>query len=259
MRGKYRWNVVWITGASTGIGRELALFLARAGVTVAASARSEDKLAELEGLNANIKSYPLDVSDAARVTSLHAQIEQDLGPIDLAVLNAGIWQQMIVSDYSADRAKASMDVNYNGVVNALEPVMRTMVSRARGHIAIVASVAGYRGLMKGAAYAPTKAALIALCESLYPHLKRKGVSLTVISPGFVKTPMTDVNTFPMPFIIAVEDAAKIIATGLDRNKYEIVFPWRMALLMKTLRIMPNRLFFWVVGRAAERAGTGDKE
>ena len=148
-----------------------------------------------------------------------------------------------------------MTVNYLGVTNALAPVMAAMIGRGRGHIAIVASVAGYRGLPKGAAYAPTKAALISLAESLYADLKLKGVRMTVINPGFVATPMTSVNTFPMPFIISTEDAVKAIRRGLTRNTFEIVFPARMAILMKTLRILPYRVFFWATGKISAREPT----
>lgn len=255
--GSMPWKTVWITGASSGIGRELALRLAGDNCIVAVSARSVDKLAEMARLHPNIKPYPADVEDAAAMANAFASIERDLGPIDLAVLNAGIWQQMIVSDFSAERAKHSMSVNYNGVLHALEPAMAAFVARGRGHLALVSSVAGYRGLMKGAAYCPTKSALIALAEALYPHLKRKGVDLTLICPGYVKTPMTDANAFPMPFLIPVEQAIDTIVAGLSRRKYEIVFPWRMALLMKTLRIIPNWAFFYLVNIGINKAGTGE--
>ena len=259
MAAKCPWKTVWITGASTGIGRELALRLARDGAVVAVSARSADLLAELAKSHANIRAYPLDVGDVAAVNGTANRIERELGPIDLAVLNAGIWRMMTVTDFSVERSKESMNVNYFGVVNALEPVMRAMVARGQGHIAFVSSVAGYRGLMKGAAYSPTKAALIALAEALYPHITRKGVKLTIICPGFVETPMTSVNTFPMPFIISVEDAAARIHNGLLRGKYEIVFPLRMMLLMKTLRMMPNWLFFRLVRFGGTRANTLDDD
>ncbi|MEQ1671138.1 MAG: SDR family NAD(P)-dependent oxidoreductase, partial [Hyphomicrobium sp.] len=206
-------RLVWITGASTGIGRELALSFARDGATVAVSARGADKLGELERLSPNIKSFPCDVTDAAAVAATVSSIEQSVGPIDLAILNAGVWHPMTASNYDLAKVKASMDVNYSGVTNALAPVMKTMIGRARGHIAIVASVAGLRGLPKGAAYAPTKAALISLAESLYADLKLKGVRITVINPGFVATPMTDVNTFPMPFLISADEAVKTIRRG----------------------------------------------
>ena len=252
------WKVVWVTGASTGIGQSLALRLASAGAIVAVSARSVDKLGQMAALDSNIRAYPLDVEDPAAVSATVARIERELGPIELAVLNAGIWRMMVVSDFSAARAKESMAINYLGVVNALEPVMKSMAERGRGHLAIVSSVAGYRGMMKGAAYAPTKAALISLVESLYPHLKRHGIDITVICPGFVETPMTAVNTFPMPFLIPVEEAVDRIHEGLAAKKYEIVFPWKMAVLMKTLRILPHKMFFWIVGYAANRAQTIDE-
>jgi NAD(P)-dependent dehydrogenase (short-subunit alcohol dehydrogenase family) len=251
------WSSVWITGASTGIGRELALRLAAMGAVVAVSARSVDKLNELAALSPNIKAYPLDVEDESAVKDTAERIGRDLGPIDLAVLNAGIWRMMSVSDFSAQRAKQSMGVNYFGVINALEPVMKAMAARGQGQIGIVSSVAGYRGVMRGAAYAPTKAALISLVESLNPHALRHGVRLTIICPGFIETPMTAPNTFPMPFIIPVDEAVTKIVNGLRKKKYEIVFPWKMALLMKTLRILPNRLFFALVTHAGDRAQTLD--
>jgi short-subunit dehydrogenase len=245
-------GIVWITGASTGIGRELALSFARDGYRVAASARSADKLAELASRSSNIKTYPLDVLIVADAAATVEKIEREMGPIGLAVFNAGVWHPMTASTYDIEKVKASTDVNYLGVCNSLAPVMRAMIGRGRGHLAIVSSVAGMRGLPKGAAYAPTKAALISLAESLYGDLKLKGVSMTVINPGFVETPMTSVNTFPMPFIVTTEEAVRTIRAGLDTGRFEIVFPGRMALLMKTLRILPYRVFFWATGRISAR-------
>jgi short-subunit dehydrogenase len=243
---------IWITGASTGIGRDLALSFAYDGHRVAVSARSADKLRELEALSSNISVYPVDVTDAIAVAETAAAIERELGPLDLAILNAGVWHPMTASRYDLAKVKTSMEVNYYGVTNALDPVMKAMMARGRGHLAIVSSVAGYRGLPKGAAYAPTKAALISLAESLYADLKIKGVRMTVINPGFVATPMTEANTFPMPFIVSTEDAVKAIRRGLDTGRFEIVFPGRMALVMKTLRLLPYRIFFLATGAIAKR-------
>lgn len=245
-------GVVWITGASTGIGRGLALSFAADGFKVAASARSADKLHELEAISPNIKAYPLDVTDASAALACVNAIENRSGAIGLAVLNAGIWHPMTAARFDLDKAKESLDVNYTGVLNTLAPVMRPMIERGRGHIALVSSVAGYRGLPKSAAYAPTKAALISLAESLYTDLKLKGVTITVINPGFIATPMTAVNTFPMPFIVSQDDAVKAIRAGLKRGSFEIVFPGRMALLMKMLRVLPYRLYFWATANALER-------
>jgi short-subunit dehydrogenase len=245
-------DIVWITGASTGIGRGLALSFAAHGYKVAVSARSADKLRELEAASPKIKAFPLDVTNAAAVNATVDAIELEFGTIGLAILNAGVWQPMTASHFDLDKAKASMDVNYIGVINALAPVMRAMIERTHGHIALVSSVAGYRGLPKGAAYAPTKAALISLAESLYADLKLKGVAMTVINPGFVATPMTEPNTFPMPFLISTDEAVTAIRRGLDRGAFEIVFPGRMALMMKTLRVLPYGLYFWATGKISKR-------
>ncbi len=246
------WRVVWITGASTGIGRELALRLSNAGIQVAASARSADKLTELAALSKNITAFPLDVTDEAAVATCVTRIETELGAIDLAVLNAGVWHPMSASTYDLAKAKESMAVNYVGVINALTPVMKAMMARGAGHIAMVASVAGYRGLPKGAAYAPTKAALISLAESLYADLALKGVRMTIINPGFVATPMTAVNTFPMPFLVTETQAVDAMISGLKRGTFEIVFPTRMAIVMKSLRLLPYSVFLWLNGRIARR-------
>lgn len=194
----------------------------------------------------------LDVTDEKAVAACASQIVSDLGAVDLAVFNAGVWHPMSASKYDMAKAKDSLTVNVTGVINALDPVMRTMIARGAGHIAIVASVAGYRGLPKGAAYAPTKAALISLAESLYADLRLKGVKMTIVNPGFVATPMTSVNTFPMPFIVTESQAVDAIMAGLKRGGFEIVFPMRMALMMKTLRLLPYRIFFWATGKISAR-------
>jgi len=237
------WKVIWITGASTGIGRELALKLAACGAHVAVSARSADKLAELAGAYPNIKAYPLDVTDLDATQTAAAAIERDLGPIDLAILNAGVWLPMGASDYDPKVVTAAMGVNYFGVTNALAPLLPAMLARKSGHIAIVSSVAGYRGVPVAITYAPTKAALISLAETLYPELADQNVKLTVINPGFVDTPMTKPNTFPMPFMIPVDAAVDTIIRGLIRGKFEIVFPWRMKVLAKIMRVVPYWVFF----------------
>jgi short-subunit dehydrogenase len=237
------WQVIWITGASTGIGRELALRLAAAGAKVAVSARSADKLAELAALSPHIRAYPFDVTDLAATTSVADAISRDMGPIDLAILNAGVWIPMGATAYDPAAVTKSMAVNYTGVTNALAPLLPAMIKRKSGHIAIVSSVAGYRGLPVAISYAPTKAALISLAETLYPDLLDENVKLTVINPGFVDTPMTKLNDFPMPFMVSTEFAADAIIKGLIRGKFEIVFPWQMKLMAKFSRLLPYWLYF----------------
>jgi short-subunit dehydrogenase len=238
------WKSAWITGASSGIGREVALRLARRGVKVAASARSADKLAALAAANPNLSAYPLDVTDPAAAKDAHAAIVAAQGPLDLVVLNAGIWRPLGASDYSAEIARDSMRVNYFGIVNALEPVIPAMVARGRGHIALMASVASYRGLPRGAAYGPSKAAVLTLAEALASDLARMGVRVSVINPGYVDTPMTAPNDFPMPYIVSVETAADHIVRGLERGGFEIAFPWQTAATLKLARVLPYPLYFW---------------
>jgi len=237
------WKVIWITGASSGIGRELALKLAACGVMIAVSARSADKLAELASAFPNIKAYPLDVTDLEATKAVAATIARELGPIDLAILNAGVWLPMDVTAYDPKLVTEAMGVNYFGVTNALAPLLPDMLGRKSGHIAIVSSVAGYRGLPIAVTYAPTKAALISLTECLYLELAENNVKISMINPGFIDTPMTKPNTFPMPFMIGVDEAVDSIIKGLIRGQFEIVFPWRMKMLAKIMRIAPHWMFF----------------
>jgi short-subunit dehydrogenase len=239
------WRTAWITGASTGIGRALAVALAERGVKVAASARSADTLAELARAHPGIAPLPLDVLDAAAMAEAVRSIAGTLGPIDLAVLNAGTWEPMSTRNFSAAKAARSMAVNYQGIANGLEALLPTMLERGAGHIALMASVAGYRGLSPlTAAYAPAKAAVISLAECLRNDLGTHGITVSVINPGYVATPMTSTNKFPMPYLISAEDAARRIVRGLEKGKFEIAFPWQLAAMMKLGRLLPNRAFFW---------------
>ncbi len=238
------WRVAWVTGASSGIGEAVALQLARAGVVVAVSARSADKLLALASSHPNIRAFPLDVTDQAAVASAVQRIETELGAIDLAILNAGVWHPMGASDFDAAKSINSMQVNYNGLVYGVEALLKPMIARRKGHMALVSSVAGYRGMPKGAAYSPSKAAVIALAEALQPDLALHNVTVSLVNPGFVDTPMTKVNKFPMPGILTVEDAAGRIIAGLAAKRYEIAFPFGLVAAMKIARIVPNRLYFW---------------
>ncbi len=249
MTGGFPWKTVWITGASTGIGRELALLLARGGVTVAASARSAEKLA---ALGAGIRPYPLDVTDAAAVSATADRIERDLGPIDLAVFGAGTYAPVDVTAIDPKIFAQMVATNYMGVVNGLAALSPRMTARRAGHISWIASVAGYNGLPKAAGYGPTKAALINLGESLYPEMKRLGVKISVINPGFVSTPMTAQNDFPMPFLMTPEDAARRTAEGLVSGRFEIAYPRRFAMILKLLRMLPYSVFFRLIDRAVIR-------
>lgn len=240
------WKTVWITGASSGIGRELAKLLNGRVPHIAASARSEDKLKDLAAGCETVVPYPVDVADPDAMAASVRAIEAAGGPIDLAVLNAGIWRVMEVAELDAAYARHALEVNYLGVIHALDALLPGMLARGQGHIAIVASVAGYRGLPRSVAYGPTKAALINLAETLHAELAPRGITVSVVNPGFVDTPMTRENPFPMPGIIPAETAARRLLAGLERKRYEIIFPRGFVYATKLLRLLPNALYFWVV-------------
>ncbi len=240
------WKVAWVTGASTGIGREIALQLAARGVRVAASARSADKLA---GLDPGILVVPLDVTDPAACEAAVQRIEAELGPIDLAVLGAGTYTPVSVDRLDPALFADMMNTNYTGVVNCVAAVAPRMLQRGRGHLSWIASVAGFMGLPKAAAYGPSKAALINLAESLHPEMKLRGVLVSVINPGFVRTPLTAQNDFEMPFLLTAEDAARRSIAGLSEGRFEIAYPRRFVAILKLVRSLPYPLFFWLIKRA----------
>lgn len=246
-------GLVWITGASSGIGRSTAKLLAKRGWRVAVTARSEDPLRSLaeecEGLKGQILVHAGDVTDENRMAAIVETLERDVGPIDLAILNAGIYLPMEVTALDLAKFKTSFDVNLMGVANGLAPLLSTMIARKEGHLAIVSSVTGYGGLPTSLAYGATKAALINMAETLKIELDRHNVAVSMINPGFVETPATDENPFPMPFIVPSETAAKRIVNGLERGKFEITFPRRFTYLLKLINMLPRRWYVALVKRA----------
>jgi len=240
----------WITGASGGIGRATALRLADDGWTVFATARSEDDLEALAQATmgpGRIVPLPGDVTDLAAMGAAVERITAD-GPLALAVLNAGVYTPMRAESFSAETARKMFDVNLGGVANALEPVLAHMIGRGAGHVAITASVAGYRGLPDACAYSATKAGLIAMAEALAMDLADLGVRISVINPGFVETEATSVNEFEMPFLMSPEAAAERIVAGLKKPGFEIAFPMRFALLLRTVGALPNRAYIAALRR-----------
>ena len=245
-------RIAWVTGASQGIGAAVALRLAEFGWTVAASARSEDQLAALarqaESLPGAIHAFPLDVTDEAAAKSVFAEIGSRLGAVDLTILNAGTHQPIDGTQFAVAPVRKLVEVNLMGTVHCLAPVIEDFVARESGRIAVVASVAGYRGLPTASGYGATKAALINMCEALRPELREKGVVLSCITPGFVKTPLTDKNTFSMPFLITPETAAARIVRGLESDRFEITFPRRFTYILKILRMLPYAAYFAIARR-----------
>jgi short-subunit dehydrogenase len=236
------WRLVWVTGASTGIGAEICKQLAGGGVVVAASARNSEAL---NALGKGIHAFPLDVSDEKAVAVAFEAIEAAHGPIDLIIAGAGTYTPASAADFRPEMFRRMYDVNYLGVINVLAAALPKFRARRAGHLSWIASVSGYRGLPKAAAYGPTKAALINLAESLKPELDRDGVKVSVINPGFVRTPMTAVNDFEMPFLMEPADAARATIAGLAKGKFEVAYPTPFVAIMKFGRLLPYSIFFWI--------------
>jgi NAD(P)-dependent dehydrogenase (short-subunit alcohol dehydrogenase family) len=231
-------QVAWVVGASSGIGAAVARELVIRGATVAVSARREGQLHDVS--EGNMLVVPADVTDADSIASAASTVHNALGPIDLAVLCAGYWKQMNAAAWDTDVFDQHLRVNLTGISNTIAAILPPMLERRGGVIAGISSVAGYRGLAGSEAYGATKAAQLNLLESLRVHVARRGVRVTTICPGFVRTDLTAGNRFPMPFIIDVDEAGRAICDGLEHDRTEIVFPLPMALLMKTARLIPAR-------------------
>ena len=243
---------LWIIGASTGIGRDTALAFAKAGVEVIASARSEAALASLPlESGGRIFPYPLDVADHAATQAARARIEAERGPIDAMLFAAATWSNSKDSQATAAIIRPVFEVNIFGALNAIEAVLPAMKASKAGHIAIISSVAGFRGLPNAMAYGASKAALTHIAEALKFECDPLGVQVQVIHPGFVKTPLTDKNDFKMPFLMSSTAAAERIVTGMCGTGFEITFPRRFTWMLKVLRALPYALYFKLVGSATK--------
>lgn len=240
-------KVIWITGASTGIGKALAIKFAKEGWKVAISARRENLLNEIASSYDNIFSFPLDVTDSEKCKLIFNKIIEKFKNIDISVFCTGIHDPKSEKSLDLNKVREIMEVNFFGTVNSINAVYNYYKEKKSGQIAVVSSVAGYRGLPAGGAYCASKSALTNFTESLNFEMKRKNVRVSLISPGFIKTPMTDQNDFPMPFIRPPEFAADQIYIGLiKKNSFEIHFPKIFTFIMKILQILPNWLYFKLV-------------
>lgn len=246
-------GVAWVTGASTGIGRHVALDLAREGYTVAATARNAEKLAELaveaKGLKGRIVAFPCDVADDQAISATVAAIENDLGPVALAVLNAGTYFPARGDALEVANFVKTYRINVLGVVNGLVPLVDRMRGRGRGQIAIMGSVSGYGGLPMAAAYGASKAALNNMAEALKFDFDKMNIRIQIINPGFVDTPLTAKNNFIMPALMSVDKASTRIIQGLKTGGFEITFPRRFTWFLKFVNLFPHPVYFWFLNWA----------
>ena len=242
-------KTVWMIGASTGIGRATAVALHQRGAKVIVSARKADALNSFVRQHPGSLALALDTTDGTAIQTAARQL-LDLGPLDCVVYCAGHYQAMRAETLDLPDMLRHIEVNYAGALKVLDAVLPALLARGNGHISLVGSVAGYRGLPQSLAYGPTKAALINLAETLYLDLHPKGIGVSIINPGFVATPLTAGNEFDMPALLTPEQAAQAIVAGWGKGAFEIHFPKRFTLWLKLLRILPNRLFFSLVRKVA---------
>ena len=243
---------IWVTGASTGIGKAVAEKFSKEGWKVAISARREELLKNIAQDN-NIFDYPLDVTNEKKVDEVFKKILEDFKSIDLCIFNAGTYEPKLEKEISKEQIRKTMEVNFFGVVNCIKAVEKYFKNKKNGHISIVSSIAGYRGLPNSSGYGPSKAALSNLAESLYFDFKKDNVKISLISPGFIKTPMTDKNEFRMPFIKSPEFAAEKIYNGLVKsNSFEITFPKQLTTIFKLFKVLPNRIYLFLISKLVKR-------
>ena len=248
-------GAAWVTGASSGIGRDVARELARRGFVVFATARRAEALAALEreasGLAGRIRATPGDVTDRAGMAALYAAIEAEQ-PVALAVLNAGGGWRDAEGDFGGEAFQRTFAVNVQGVANTLNPALNAMRARRRGQIAIVGSLIGYGGVPNAYAYGPSKAAVISLAVGLKFLAEPDGVAVQVVNPGYVRTELTTQSRHPRPFLMECAEACRRICDGLERGGFEIRFPRRFAALVRLVQSLPYPVLFALFRRVGLR-------
>jgi NAD(P)-dependent dehydrogenase (short-subunit alcohol dehydrogenase family) len=238
---------VWLVGASTGIGLACAQALRAAGAHVVVSARKPQAVLDWAAQDCGVQWRVLDVCDPAQV-QVTAQALLAEGPLDMVVYAAGYYQAQRATAMDLGNMLQHDKVNYQGALHVLDAVLPGMLAQRSGHISLLSSVAGWRGLPNGLAYGPTKAALTHLAETLYLDLQDAGIGVSVVNPGFVDTPLTAQNEFTMPALISPEQAAREMLKGWARGQFDIHFPKRFTLWLKLLRVLPYRWYFPLVRR-----------
>ena len=242
-------KTIWITGGSTGIGKALAIKFSNKGWNVAISARRVELLNELSNQHENITAFPLDVTNKIKCNEVFNQIINKYTNLDICFFSTGTWNPKKEKDIDVEQIEEVFKVNFFGTVNSIKAVEQFFKNQKSGIITIVSSIAGYRGLPNSTGYGPSKSALNNLAESLYFDFKRFNVRVCLVSPGFIKTPMTDKNDFKMPFLKTPEYAANKIYDGLiNKDNFEIHFPKILTVILKILSFLPSKIYFYLVGK-----------
>ena len=245
-----------ITGASSGIGKGLAFEIAARGGRVGLLARREDVLNEIvdqiRAQNGTAIAVGADVRDAHAVRAAADTIRAELGPIDVMIANAGIGTANHASQLNPDQVAEVININVLGAVNSVAAVAPEMLERKSGQLVAISSLAGYRGLAKSAAYSASKAALSSFFESLRIDLRHSGVTVTIIYPGFIKTPLTDGRKARMPYLMELDDAVKKIVNAIEKGKRSYAFPWQLATIVRSSLVMPAAMYDWIAERNSFR-------
>ena len=249
-------KVVMITGASSGIGRGIALEIARRGASLGLLARREELLtelvAEIRKLNAKAVAATADVRDATTVRAAADRFRKELGPIDVLIANAGIGTSDHAIELQPEHAKDVININVLGAVNSVSAVAPEMVQRGQGRLVAISSLAAYRGLPKSAAYCASKAALSAYFESVRLDLRNTGVEVTIIHPGFIKTAITAGRKAKLPYLMDLDDGVKKIVSAIEKGKKIYSFPWQLASIVRAGLIMPVAMYDWIAARNSFR-------
>lgn len=249
-------GVCFITGASSGLGMGLAVRLADDGYSIGLAARREALLEEVAGkvreVGGEAGTFPCDVSNPEQVNTAIRRCEEEMGPVDLLVANAGISLNTRVDAFDASEIEKVIRINLLGAIYATEAVLPGMLRRGRGQIVAVSSIAGFAGLPMSAAYSASKGGMTNFFESLRIDLRGSGVDVTVITPGFVKTPMTAHNRHRMPFLMEMDPAVELMAKAINKRKKSLAFPWPLAAIAGSARILPRPAYDWIAGRLDRR-------
>ncbi len=249
-------KVVLITGASSGIGQGLALELARRGATVGLVARRKETLDEtvrqIEAAGGKALALPADVKDVESINAAATKLRESFGKIDVLIANAGIGATNDAAELNAQEVAGVINVNVIGASNSVAAVVGDMVARGEGQLVVISSLAAYRGLPKSAAYCASKAGVSAFFESLRLDLQPKGVDVTIIHPGFIKTPLTAGRQAQMPYLLELNDAVAKIVNVIEKRKKSYAFPWQLASIVRAGMIMPNFMYDWISRRNSFR-------